>query len=230
MNSWETVGEQSGPKGIIHHTLVSLCRSSVLLFGGLSPLLASQNRKCDNETWIFRMKDKTWRRLDTIIHSHNKSGYVSPRCKDVATVVRLPNSLCTCKESMIIYSGFSNSRKKCKLRSNKHHNAFWLLKCKDDVSLVYEWILLDKNPPKLMSPAIISAFGNTVVYAYGKYDTNPLVRSQAREVWSYRVSTGTWKRHTNYSEELRNPPLAIYLSNSKKFFIIFWFCVVVMMI
>ena len=31
-NSWETVGKQSGPKGIIHHTLVSLCRTSLFTF------------------------------------------------------------------------------------------------------------------------------------------------------------------------------------------------------
>ena len=215
-NSWETPGEQSGPKGIIHHTLVSLCRTSVLLFGGVSSLLASQNGKCNNETWIFRMKEKTWRRLDTIIHSHNKSDYVTPRCRHVATVVHLPNSLCICKESMIIYSGFYDNGEEWRSSTNKGLNDLWLLKCNDDVSLVYEWILLDKNPPKLISPAIISVFGNTVVYAYGDYVANPLVRSQAREVWSYRVSTGTWKRHSNHSEQLRYPPLAIYISNSNK--------------
>ena len=124
-NSWETVGEQSGPKGIIHHTLVSLCRTSVFLFGGVSSSLASQNGKCNNETWIFRIKNRTWRRLDTIIHSHDKSDYVTPRCRHVATLVHLSNSSCTCKEFMIIYSGFYDDREEW----NKRHNDLWLLKC-----------------------------------------------------------------------------------------------------
>ena len=215
-NSWETVGEQSGPKGIIHHALVSLCRTSVLLFGGVSSSLASQNGKCNNETWIFRMKDKTWRRLDTIIHSHNKSDYVTPRCRHVATVVHSPNSTCICKESITVYGGFYDNQEQWTSTINYSLNDLWLLRCKDDVSLVYEWILLDKNSPKLISPAIISVFGNTVVYAYGEYLTNTPVTLKAREVWSYRVSTAWWKRYFNLSDKLRYSSLATYFSNSNK--------------
>ena len=81
---------------------------------------------------------------------------------------------------MIIYSGFYDDREEW----NKRHNDLWLLKCKDDVSLVYEWILLDKNPQKLTYPALISAFASTLVYVYG-------YSAKGRAMWSYRVSTAT---------------------------------------
>ncbi|XP_062514602.1 uncharacterized protein LOC134190184 [Corticium candelabrum] len=212
-NSWKRVRRRSGPDGIIHHTLVSLCKTRVLLFGGVS---SSSDRICTNETWMFEMRQNEWKRVDATIHSLNKSFYVTPRCRHAATVVRSDDSPCGCKESMIVYSGFYHSRSTWRSSVRDGVSDVWLLKCKDDVSHVYEWILLSSSAPKLSYPALSSAFNNTIVYFYGAAVSGVTGRQRRWEVWSYRVLTATWNRHSNFSRRALHSGRILYFSNFDK--------------
>ncbi len=221
-NSWEAVQEESGPKGIIYHTLVTLCRTSVLLFGGVSSLRESKDQDCSNETWIFEIENRKWRQIYTTVHFQSKMHYVTPRCRHVSTVVHMHNSSCGCKESMIVYSGFKSSGQTWSLRVDSSLSDLWLLTCKDDSSNIYEWKLLDSSPPKIAFPAIISAFGKTIGYFYGLNFTRFSGKLNAREVWSYQLSNFMWRKHFNSTDKFTDiihyatRTRAIYFSNSDR--------------
>ena len=223
-NSWEAVRLESGPKGIIHHTLVSLCKTRVLLFGGVSSLISSGNGMCSNETWMFEMRGKEWKRVNTTIHFLNRNDYVTPRCRHVAAVIRSNGSFCDCKESMVVYSGFNYEHEKWSLKANGNLDDLWLLTCKDVVSLVYVWKRLEQSPPKLTYPSLISAFENKIVYFYGVNFTKPFGTPNANELWSYCVSTATWKKHSHSVEYKMRSTRTLYFSNYKisNHFLVLW--------
>ena len=215
-NSWEAVRRRSGPEGIIHHTLVSLCKTRVLLFGGFSNSASSRNDVCSNETWMFEMTRMEWWRVDTTIYSQNGDVYVTPRCGHVATVVRSDNSSCVCKDSMIMYSGFEDRHGMGTLRRSHPLGDLWLLTCKNDTLRLYEWLRLDPTPPKLYYPSLTSAFNNSIVYFYGFSLTRGPSRWATGEVWSYCLANATWKRHANSSNHKLRSGQTIYFSNSER--------------
>ena len=215
-NSWEATRRVSGPPAIIHHTLVTLCQRQVLLFGGFPYSLETRNKQCSNETWLFDMAQKEWRLLETVIHPKSRNSYVTPRCQHTATVVRFENSLCTCKEAMFVYSGLPSSDATWSSNVYRGLGDSWLLTCKDDRSRLYEWIRLDPGNPELSHPGAVSAFNNTIVYLFGA--TPPFMSTRGRdwEVWSYHLSTRTWKKRNNSTSQESPPGQGIYVSSDNQ--------------
>ena len=213
-NSWESTRRLSGPPGIVHHTLVTLCQRRVLLFGGYTFTDTTGNKQCNNETWMFDVTRKEWRLVETVIHYQSRNSYVTPRCRHTATVVRSENSSCICKESMFIYSGLPNGDDTWSSNMYKGIGDSWLLTCKNDSSRLYEWVRLDPVEPKLSHPGAVSAFNNTTVYLLGAalpYNTSTGGRNW--QVWSYHLSTATWRMRNNSTHQKSTPGQAIYINS-----------------
>ena len=209
-NSWEAISRVSGPPAIVHHTLVTLCQRQVLLFGGST---SPGNKQCSNETWIFDMTRKEWRLVETVIHPLSRNSYVRPRCRHTATTVRFENSSCMCKEAMFIYSGLPTSANTWSSNVYRGLGDSWLLTCTDDSSQLYEWIRLDQDEPELSHPVAVSAFNYTVVYLFGAAPPFGSTRGKQWEVWSYHLSTRTWKKRNNATYQKSTPGRGIYMSN-----------------
>ena len=213
-NSWEAVRERYGPQKKVHHTLVTLCHSRVLLFGGSTSQARSRKMECSNETWMFDMIRKEWTLIKTTIRPQSSNGYVTPRCRHTAAVVRFENSSCSCKESMLIFGGFSQPRFS-QFNANKPIYDLWLLTCKGDHSQEYEWVRLRPSGPKLNYPRMVSAFNNTIVYLYGR---SPSHKYWA--IWAYRVSTGNWTKCGNVTKTYIFPELAMYVTYNQNHFLV----------
>ena len=211
-NSWEAIRRVSGPPAIVHHTLVTLCQRQVLLFGGFTSSASPGNKQCSNETWMFDTAEKEWRLLETVIHPQSRNSSVTPRCRHTATIVRFENSSCTCKEAMFVYSGLPNSDDTWSSNMYRGLGDSWLLTCKDDRFQLYEWVRLDPNNPELSHPGAISAFNNTVVYLFGAVLPFKTTRGKYWQVWSYHLSTRTWKKRNNSTKQKSPPGQGIYVS------------------
>ena len=213
-NSWEAVRERYGPQDKVHHTLVTLCQTRVLLFGGSTSQARSRKITCSNETWMFDMSQKKWRLLTAVIRPQSSKEYVTPRCQHTAAVVRFENSSCSCKESMLIFGGFPQSN------ANKPIYDLWLLTCKDDISHVYEWVKRRPSGPKLIYPKMVSAFYNTIVYLYGR-SRSPSHEKYKHWVWSYHVSTGNWTNCGNITKnDSISEQLATYITDNQNHFLV----------
>ena len=206
--AWEAVVHRSQPRATTHHSLVTLCRKRVLLFGGSPSEAISQSDECKNETWMFTMAHKQWEHVNTVLHPHSDA-YVIPRCRHTATVVRFDKSPCSCKDAMLIYSGF-RERSKIWTTTTSDLGDLWLLTCKDELLQVYEWIRLRPRglKPRLRHPRAVSAYDNTVVYLFGAYRNG-----HYWEIWSYRIYTNTWDKVGNSTKQTSVPGKGVYVTD-----------------
>ena len=207
-NSWEAIEQNDGPPAIAKHTLVTLCQNRVLTFGGFPLSDPSRNGKCSNKTWMFDMMQKRWSLVNVSIHASSNDSYVTPRCEHAATVVYHENSSCTCKEAMLVYSGFAVNDQTWGSNSNGLDDL-WLLSCQNDVHQQYEWIRLMGKPPELHHPKLVSVYNKTMVYLYGA----TVSKFRIWEVWSSSVNDKAWRKRGNVTNKrLSVPGKSIYLT------------------
>ena len=215
-NSWEAIDQEDGPPAIAKHTLVTLCRKRVLTFGGFPLSDSSRNGKCSNETWMFDMMQKRWSLVNVSIHASNNDGYVTPRCQHAATAVYHENSSCSCKEAMLVYSGFANYDQTWG-SSRNDLNDLWLLSCKNDVDQEYEWIRFIEKPPRLHYPKLVSVYNKTMVCLFGATVLAKISR-RMWELWSlnFIVNYNVWRKRNNGTDlSMSVPGRGVYLTTGQ---------------
>ena len=191
LNSWTLVQSPSQPSGRLFHSMNTLCKTRVILFGGnyhYGPL---------SDTWLFSGVTELWQELDVNVLTLGEFASPSPRGEHDAVVIQQPLSNCTCQESIVIYGGFTN-KSGC-------FGDLWEMRCVADRNgtEIFYWISLQdnrqssQNYPPVRRYHHSAAFNKTVLYTWGGWkctDTYPYQSDQfSTNIWEYNLTSRSWR-------------------------------------
>eukprot|EP00118_Oscarella_pearsei_P002115 m.9577 g.9577 ORF g.9577 m.9577 type:complete len:1224 (+) comp21448_c0_seq1:590-4261(+) len=163
VNSFFMAYATAQPRPVQGSTLVNLCGLYGILFGG-----NVTRDESTAEVWLFDGRNLTWRQ----IHPNGKG--IAPRSGHIAVVVRQPNSSCQCKESMLVYGGYS---------SGHAFSDLWELRCIED-GAHYEWIPVAESsgakPKFRYNLAATSNVSESIMYLVSE------------DLWQYSFITNQW--------------------------------------
>ena len=179
-------------------SLTTICHTKIILLRHpKKPSLYRQliNRQLDEitktqyHTWLFDGAREEWQIVYTASPVPNLLDY------SVSAVSR-EESLCHCKESLLVYGGLNFS-------SSTWTNDLWELRCVDDSDfLIYRWRRIQKKSPTSLWPPMranpISFSIEAEVYILGSYiPKSPLRRKRnvMDGVWKFDLQTSTWTLH-----------------------------------
>ena len=162
VNAWikPTIDQQ--PSKRQGHTMTTICKILVVLFGGHGDYSSAFN-----DTWLFDGTTETWRRLEPVT-----SGLaIEPRTHHSAVAMYQELSPCKCKESVVIYGGSASSS-----YHNSCYGDVWELRCVNDSAAqkVYQWFSLQGNsttsklsPPSRILQSVFSTSLKKSMYVWG---------------------------------------------------------------
>ena len=194
-NSWRSIWENKKklPHATSGHTMVTLCRSTVFLFGGatcedVTPLFF-------NDTWSFSNKNESWHHLEL------ETVDIAPRSYHAAVPVYQRESNCNCRESMLVFGGskiFDVSQ--AYFENQTLFNDLWELRCESNR---YRWIRLDSEietwrdkPSSRFKPASASFHDTMYVFGgctFGLADKLEICIPK-KDMWTYSTGNKMWKR------------------------------------
>ena len=171
-NFWSRIADtDKKPSSRRHHTMVTLCNDTVVLFGGRD----NRNQEL-NETWIFEPAKLKWR--SPIISA--TSDPVPAMYKHASLAVKDNGTSCRCKQSVLVIPG--PTKIQC--------SPLWELRCLQN-NTEYEWHKIipaeSKNCPQQGYIRLIAAIG---------YRNTTLMVLGGDGLWAYEhgQSDGKWIR------------------------------------
>ena len=102
VNSWYHLSLLSQqPSDRTGHVMVSMCETTVVLFGGLQ----DRKRYAFNDTWLFDGIREEWEKLE--VNVYIGEGEVKPRAFHTGVVLKQKESRCECKDALFVFGGMA---------------------------------------------------------------------------------------------------------------------------
>ena len=182
-NIWSKIADADNdekPRALRHHSMVTLCNHTVVLFGGYD----SRNRPL-NETWIFDTVMLKWQRpvvRAASIPIPAMSGHAA-----VKVTVDTDSTPSCCNQSVLIFPPSLDGQ-------SPNWSSLWELSCIED-KLEYKWSEIktqsrhDQYPDKGRPSSVVSSGGSEIIAIAlegGK-------RSRHLVLWKYRHNVKNWE-------------------------------------
>ena len=217
-NAWLPHLPHPSPPLTYGHTMVTLCHTVVVLFGGY---VARRNKQANiewrpsNATWFYHVTERRWKQIETAV---DESGGVKPRARHAAVKFHQPRTPCSCKESVFVFAGLTESSPAGLL------DDLWELRCLSD-DLKFGWMRVNVSgnaaPRGRFSHDVFSDATRTTMFVYGgvTYGTGTLpfpLELPMKDLWQL---TGTFSSRT-WSKLSKEGPLSLFQQPIRG---IYWF-------
>ena len=188
--SWSLSDVQSieSFKQLKGQSIISLCETRLVLFGGSYLQYSKIGIRPVNDTWIFDGETEKW------IHLQTLGPLPRARFNHCAFSFYQTNSLCSCKDSLMIFGGIA---------PRDRLSDMWELRCVEDIdknNLKYRWIEIDEMGPikpnrcekncHFWPYTYNCTFFN--LYAFSANSTHIYWLHGSQYAWIFHLATASW--------------------------------------
>ena len=199
VNSWYRLPLSSSEQPVdrIGHIMVSLCKTTVVLFGGFQ----DRESYTFNDIWIFDGIREEWKKLKVKMEGED----VKARAFHTGVVLQQERSSCQCKESLFVFGGleeYGNNRKM------KEMNDLLELRCQkeEDGERTYTWYRhehanISERPKRRHLHHAVAINDSTMLVYGGVQGTSAVVTelTKVRDAWLFDSKRQRWRRWFAYT-------------------------------
>ena len=199
INSWYRLSLVSieQPVARTGHTMVSLCKTTVVLFGGFQ----DRESYAFNDTWLFDGIREEWKKLELKMEGED----VKARAFHTGVVLQQERSSCRCKDSLFVFGGleeYGNNRKM------KEMNDLLELRCQkeEDGERTYTWYRhehpnISEWPKRRHLHHAVAINDSTMLVYGGVQGTSAVVTelTKVRDAWVFDSKRQRWRRWFAYT-------------------------------
>ena len=199
LNSWYRLPLSSSEQPVDRtgHTMVSLCKTTVVLFGGFQ----DRESYAFNDTWLFNGIREEWKKLEVKMEGED----VKARAFHTGVVLQQERSSCQCKESLFVFGGLEEQGNNT---DAKQVNDLLELRCQkeEDGERTYAWYrhqcLSESECPKQRHSHHAVTINDSTMLVYGGVQGTSSIPTDLVGVpdsWLYDSKRQTWRRFFTYA-------------------------------